>query len=76
MRPARLLATPSDRNGVQIFAISLGDGDEPKVALVRKIVEVVRLAALVSRWPRSEPHHFIPPRNFPPECGEVRIQPK
>ena len=76
MRPARLPATPSDRDGVQTFAIALEEWDEPSAALVRKIVEVVRLATLVSRWLRSETHHFIPPENFPPGCGQARIQPE
>ena len=47
--PARLPATSSDRNGVQVFAISLEDGDEPSAGLMRKIVEVVRLVTFVSR---------------------------
>ena len=76
LRPARLPAAPSDRNGVQTFAISLEEGDEPSVALVRKIVEMVRLAILISRWLRSETHHFFPLQNFPPERGEARIQPE
>ena len=76
LRPAQLPAAPPDRNGVQTFGISLEDGDEPSVASVRKIFEVVRLATLVSRWLRSETHHFILPQSFPPGCGEARIQPE